>query len=106
MRLGACGSAGCASQDTGVQLRDSGLHGRATECHRSRADTVGPGFWKDQHTADRHEQPGRAERADRSAVSAVAHHGGGGRQKETDLKKYLSSKKYENYFAIQMSIFW
>lgn len=68
--------------------------------------TGGPGCGKDQLTANRHEQPARAERADRLAVSAVAHHGGGSRQKETDLKKYLSSKKCENYFAIQMSIFW
>lgn len=42
---GPAAPVGCTLQDTEVQLKDSGLHGRTMGCHRSRARTkVGPGF--------------------------------------------------------------
>lgn len=90
-RLGGLGVSGCTLQDTEVQLKDSGLHGRAMECHRSRAGTWAWDLER-PYTAGR-QSGGRGMETGWRFLWGPPCRRQRCREKEMDLKTYVNSKK-------------
>ena len=85
------GVSGCTLQDTEVQLKDSGLHGRAMECQQSRAGTWAWDLER-PYTAGR-QSGGRGMETGWRFLWGPPCRRQRCRQKEMDLKTYVNSKK-------------